>query len=209
MNARRQEFAEALAANAETFGVRLDETQIARLADYFELVEHWNERLHLTAPCAPREFAVRHILESLFATKHLPTDAMLIDVGSGAGLPAIPCLIARDDLRAVLVEASTKKSVFIGEALRALDLRDRARVVNARFEETDAPAAQAVTCRALERFTEMLPTLVAWSPHDATLLLFGGETLRAGIDALALAYEEILLPGSERRYLFVVARRAT
>ena len=205
MNARRQEFTDALNAEGAEFGVQLDDTQIAGLADYFELVEHWNARLHLVAPCPPREFAVRHVLESLAAINFLPTGATVIDVGSGAGLPVIPCLLARDDLRAVLFEASTKKSVFLGEALRALELRERARIVNARFEETDAPDAQALTCRALERFTEMLPRLFAWSPPSATLLLFGGQTLRTAIEALTPSCAEHLMPGSERRYLFIVA----
>ncbi|MDT7604187.1 MAG: rRNA (guanine527-N7)-methyltransferase [Acidobacteriota bacterium] len=209
MTPRRQEFADALDEHGERFDVRLSRAQIARLADYFELVERWNARLHLVAPCAPAEFATRHVLESLVALKHLPPDASVLDVGSGAGLPIIPCLVARDDLRAVLIEASAKKSVFLNEALRALGLRDVARVINMRFEETDAPDAQAVTCRALERFTEMLPVLVAWSPPDAMLLLCGGHSLRASIDTLSLPCEETLMPGSERRYLFVVARPQT
>jgi 16S rRNA (guanine527-N7)-methyltransferase len=209
MRTRRQEFAESLGAHGAEFGARLDDATIARLADYFELVERWNARLHLVAPCPPREFVLRHVVESLVALKHLPTDATLIDVGSGAGLPSIPCLVARDDLRAVIFEASSKKSVFLNEALRALGLRDRARVVNARFEKAVAPDAQAVTCRALEKFAETLPVLFAWSPHGATLLLFGGEAIRSAVEALAQPYEETLLPGSERRYLFVVTRTAT
>jgi 16S rRNA (guanine(527)-N(7))-methyltransferase RsmG len=209
MDARRQEFADALDEHGGQFGVHLNRAQIAGLADYFELVERWNTRLHLVAPCAPSEFAARHMLESLVALEHLPNGATFLDVGSGAGLPSIPCLVARDDLRAVLFEASSKKSVFLNEALRALGLRDRAQVVNARFEKTVAPDAQAVACRALEKFTETLPTLFKWSPPAATMLLFGGQSIRPAVEALAQSYDETLLPGSERRYLFVVTRGAT
>lgn len=206
MTDRRREFIGALAAHGGSFGVRLGDDVRARLADYFELVERWNARLHLVAPCAPREFAVRHVLESLFALAYIPRAAHIVDVGTGAGLPAIPCLVAREDLRATLVEASTKKAVFLREAISALGLRDAARVVNARFEETDAPGAEIVTCRALERFIEMLPRLVAWSPTRATLLLFGGATLREEIEREALPFETVLIPESERRFLFIVRR---
>jgi 16S rRNA (guanine527-N7)-methyltransferase len=204
MTARRREFLDALEAHRSQFGVRLDAETRARLADYFELVERWNPRLHLVAPCSPTEFAVRHVLESLFALEHLPRGASVIDVGSGAGLPIIPCLVARDDLRATLFEASTKKSIFLREAIAALELRDVARVVNSRFEDADAPDAGALTCRALERFSEMLPRLFAWSPKRARLLFFGGASLRETIGRAGRAYESILIPESEQRFLFIV-----
>ncbi len=130
----------------------------------------------------------------------------MIDVGSGAGLPVIPCLVARDDLRATLFEANAKKSVFLREAINSLGLRDRAGVVNSRFEDADAPDAEALTCRALERFAETLPRLASWSPPSATLLLFGGESLRESIARAGLSFEVVHIPLSERRSLFVAKR---
>ncbi|MDT7542653.1 MAG: rRNA (guanine527-N7)-methyltransferase [Acidobacteriota bacterium] len=206
MTDRRREFYSALEAHGSQFGVRLEEATRVRLADYFELVEHWNPRLHLVAPCSPNEFAVRHVLESLFALEHLPQSANVIDVGSGAGLPIVPCLVARGGLRATLFEASTKKSIFLREAIAALKLRDVARVVNSRFENADAPDAGALTCRALERFSEMLPRLFEWSPKRARLLLFGGASVREEIERAALSYEAFQIPLSERRFLFIAQR---
>ncbi len=198
------QFARALAEHAPAYAVRLAPAAVARLAAYYELVNKWNARLHLVAPCAPAEFATRHVLESLVALRFMTTDARVVDVGSGGGLPIIPCLAARDDLRATLVEAATRKAVFLREALSRLQLRDRAEVLAARFEQTTAPPAEFVTCRALERFAEMLPRLVAWSPRATTLLLFGGPVLREKIAELRLSYAAELLPASEQRFLFVV-----
>jgi len=200
----RGEFDKALAERAGRFGVELGEGARARLGDYFELVAAWNPRLHLVAPCAPEEFAERHVLESLTALPFIPAGAAVLDVGSGAGLPAIPCLVARPDLRAVLVEASRKKSVFLREALSRLGLPGRARVVAERFEKVEPPEADRLTCRAIERFTEILPALVAWSAHVPTLLLFGGESLRERLELEGLSFESALVPESERRFLFVV-----
>src|SRR5207302_11427787 len=112
----------------------------------------------------------------------------------------------RTDLRATLVEAATKKAVFLREALSRLELRERAQVIAQRFEQTTAPAADFITCRALERFTEMLPRLIGWSPPTSTLLLFGGPTLREKLEQLALAYDAVQLPATERRILFRIAR---
>lgn len=200
------EFQRALQTHAAQYGVRLDEETTKRLSEYYLQVNLWNARLHLVAPCSPAEFATRHILESLFALKYLPENARVADVGSGAGLPLIPCLIARPDLRATLIEASTKKSIFLREALRRVIPLSDTIVVNQRFETIAAPEVGFVTCRALERFTEKFRELVVWSPPGTTLLFFGGPSLGERIEAEKLSFSRAQLPESERRYLFIIER---
>jgi len=200
------EFAGALEEYAPRYGVRLGGQTIARLREYYEQVTAWNARLHLVAPCRPAEFATRHVLESLLALAHIAAGAHVIDVGSGAGLPAIPCLIARPDLSATLIEASPKKAVFLREALRRVGAHERTKVIAERFEKTRAPDAAYVTCRALDRFTELLPRLVEWSPPRSTLLLFGGDSLREQLEKAGLSYRTRRIPESERRALFIVER---
>lgn len=178
-----------------------------RLCEYYEQVNAWNARLHLVAPCSPAEFATRHVLESLFAVNYLAADARVADVGSGAGLPIIPCLIMRSDLHATLVEASTKKSVFLRETLRRLVPDSHAVVVNKRFEATETPPVEFVTCRALDRFTEKFRELIEWSPAASTLLLFGGPSLREQIEAAKLSSSSVRLPETEQRFLFIVQPR--
>src|SRR5918911_2201890 len=163
------EFSSALEEHALLFGIRLSQQTSARLRDYYEQVISWNARLHLVAPCAPAEFATRHVLESLLALPYLPEGARVVDVGSGAGLPVIPCLIVRPDLRATLIEASQKKAVFLREALRSVEAHSRAKIIAERFEETPEPEADALTCRALDRFTELFPKLFEWSSGVKTL----------------------------------------
>jgi len=193
MQSELQRFEQSLRANGQAFGVELSDDALARLGTYYSLLTRWNDRLHLVAPCAPEEFATRHVLESLILLEHLPPGATIADVGSGGGLPIIPCLIARPDLKATLVESSQKKAVFLREALSAVERK--ATVIARRFEEIEAPRVDFVTCRALDRFIRQIPLLKAWAPKGATLLLFGGETL--------LRAERYLIPGSEKRYLFV------
>jgi 16S rRNA (guanine527-N7)-methyltransferase len=202
------EFAHELAVQAPRYDVQLAPTVLARLTAYFQLTDSWNARLHLVAPTTPAKFATRHVLESLVALRFISEHAHVVDVGSGAGLPVIPCLVVRTDLRATLIEAATKKTIFLREALSRLELRERAQVRAGRFEQMRAPGADFVTCRALERFTKMLPRLVGWSPPASTLLLFGGPTLREKIEQLALAYDAVPMPETEQRFLFRIKRDA-
>jgi 16S rRNA (guanine527-N7)-methyltransferase len=198
------QFTSALEEYAPRSDVRLDAQSIAHLQDYYELLMFWNTRLHLVAPCSPEEFATRHVLESLMALPHISKTARVVDVGSGGGLPIIPCLIARPDIRATLIESSQKKAIFLREALRKVEAQVRAEILVGRFEKLPAPEADYVTCRALERMTEMFWTLLRWSPPASTSLLFGGEMLRDQIEKFTPNYQIIRLPESERRFLFVI-----
>ena len=196
----------ALEAAGPRFGLSLGAEALSGFAEYFRTLSAWNARLHLVAPCSPTEFATRHVLESLLALPHLPAGAEFFDVGSGGGLPALPCLIARADLRAHLVESSQKKAVFLREALRRVGCGDRAEVTAARFEGVAPPASEALTCRAIERFTQVLPQLLRWASGVRTLLLFGGPALREELERSSVHFEAVRIPDSERRYLFVARR---
>ncbi len=138
--------------------------------------------------------------------KHLPLNASVVEVGAGGGLPIIPCLVARPDLTATLIEASQKKAVFLREALSRTETSNRATVIAERFEDAAAPRAEFVTCRALERFEEMLSHLLDWAPAPATLLLFGGQRLERKIEALGFVAAAELAPRSKARFLFVVKK---
>jgi 16S rRNA (guanine527-N7)-methyltransferase len=200
----KQRFKLALQKHASDFAVQLALDEVDRLGRYYELLQKWNPRLHLVAPCSPEEFATRHVLESLLLLPHLTQGAKVTDVGSGGGLPLLPCLIVRGDLNGTLIESSRTKGVFLREACRRLP--NAPQLIVKRFEETAAPAADFVTCRALERFQEMLPKLVEWAPPSSTLLLFVGTELREKIEGLLPKADTRLIPGSEKRSL-VIARR--
>jgi 16S rRNA (guanine527-N7)-methyltransferase len=196
-----KEFRITLETEAANYGVELSPATLDRLVTYYELLNEWNPRLHLVAPTSAREFATRHVLESLLLLNHLPRHARVADIGSGAGLPIIPCLIARPDICAVLIESSKKKAVFLHEALVKTGTSVLATVIADRFENVDAPEVGFVTCRALERFEEMMPQLVKWAPDDAVFLFFGGDGLRGSMEGLEFTAQ--LIPNSKKRFLYV------
>jgi len=200
------QFTFTLEHNAQDFGVELTAPAIDRLQSYYELILKWNDRLHLVGPCSPEEFATRHVLESLLLPPHLPPNAAVADIGAGAGLPIVPCLIARPDIRATLVESSQKKAVFLREALRTISAPETVQVAAVRFEEIAAPAVEFITSRALDRFTEMLPRLVDWAPPKSTFLIYGGEVLSEKLHSLLRESQAERIPRSDRRFL-IVARK--
>lgn len=207
-SSQADEFASALEKHAPLYDVQLSAPAITHLREYYELVIAWNARLHLVAPCSPAEFATRHVLESLLALPYLSEGARVVDVGSGAGLPIIPCLIVRPRLRVTLIDSSQKKAIFLREALQHVGAHAAAKIIAGRFEKTPPPEADYITCRALDRFLEMFPKLIEWSPPTSTLLLFGGESLREQLERVSLVYKAVRVPQSERRFLFIVKHRS-
>ena len=183
--------------------MELDDDRIRKLTAYYELLRKWNPSLHLVAPCSPEEFATRHVLESLMLLRHLPIDANVVDIGSGGGLPIVPCLLVRDDLHATLIESSAKKAVFLREALRNIRASGGARIVIERFEKVAVPEAGFVTSRALEKFAEAIPIIIKWAPPGAVFLLFGGEKLRAEIETRLKSVVVERLPKSKARFLII------
>ena len=200
----RQRFEQALIANMGSFDVQLSDETVTQLGAYYSLLTKWNDRLHLVAPCAAEEFATRHVLESLLLLRHLPQGAKIADIGSGAGLPIIPCLIARPDLEATLIESSQKKAVFLREALNTVSRP--ATVIARPFEDIDPPDVAFITCRALDQFIEKVlnfDRLVSRQEAHCFCLVVG----------LCDRNYQIRIPGlsdstSTKRFLFVVSRSA-
>jgi 16S rRNA (guanine527-N7)-methyltransferase len=174
---------------------------IVSLERYYTLVMAWTGTLHLVAPCSPQEFATRHVLESLLLLKHLPSRAMVVDLGSGAGLPIVPCLLVRADLRSILIESSQKKAVFLKQAVRLIPNPGRAQIELGRFEQMPAPATDFVTCRALDRFGDQLPKILEWPPSGTTFLLYVGAELRKKLESRLTGVSTELIPMSDRRFL--------
>ena len=205
MNDLQRQFIRAFETNQETFGVALSTEKIFNLAGYYELIEKHNAHLHLVAPSDTETFVTRHILESLYAEKFLPKNAKFADLGTGAGLPAVPLLIARKDLRGVLVESKLKKAKFLEEVLAECKLQDRTEIFDRQFEELPKPDVSYILCRALNKFIQKLPKILKWS-GKCNLLFFGGNALRDELEKNGVKFETKLLPLSEQRFLFIAER---
>lgn len=197
----RNRFLKGLFENQNAFGLDVG-NDAETLADYYEFVLEHNSLLHLVGPCSPEEFAIRHILESLMLLEHLPEGGKFVDVGAGAGLPSIPCLIVRKDLKAVLIESKEKKALFLTAAGDRLGIADRITIVNRQFEEADPSDCGYVTCRAMDKFTQKLPRLIKWC-GTRRWLFFGGNNLGAELEKIGARSKEGLLPLSKQRFLFV------
>ena len=146
------------------------------LLAYLELLALWNRKINLTSLEDPDAAIDRLILEPLIAAKHVPPEAAVIDIGSGGGSPAIPLKLAVPKLRLWMVESKVRKSAFLREAIRQLDLRETF-VETRRYEEmlslpTMHESMDVVTIRAVRVETATLLGVQAFLKQDGQVLLF-------------------------------------
>lgn len=126
---------ELLKNKATEFGVNLDEKALERFDLYAKLLVEWNEKINLTAITDPDGIVLKHFVDSLsvFSAINIPEGAKSIDVGTGAGFPGIPMLIARPDLKITLLDSTNKRLNVIRDILEKLDLQ--CEVLHTRAEE--------------------------------------------------------------------------
>jgi 16S rRNA (guanine527-N7)-methyltransferase len=108
--------------------------QIHAFLTYLSELRKWNRAYSLTALKTDEDIIVRHFLDSVLYLRAIPSNALKIaDVGTGAGFPGLPIKIISPQREITLIEASRKKTSFLRNIIRILNLQS-IRVVNERIE---------------------------------------------------------------------------
>ncbi len=149
-------FRKILFSDAKSFGIELNEVQLDRFEIFYKLVTEWNEKINLTAITGEKDFAVKHIIDSLscWEEKKFLSAKKIIDVGTGAGFPGLPLKIFKPELEIVLLDSLSKRVEFLKKVVAELNLQnvtcvhgraeDFARQKNFR-EQFDAAFTRAVS----------------------------------------------------------------
>lgn len=143
----------------------------------------------------PREVSrlwERHLLNSASVVPYLPSEGVVVDLGSGAGLPGVVVAAMVPTVEVVLLEPMERRTAWLTEVVERLEIPN-ATVRRARAQEALDLQADAVVTRAVAS----LEKLFAWAlplvrPGGQLIALKGG---RAGeeIDAARRAAQRAKL----------------
>jgi 16S rRNA (guanine527-N7)-methyltransferase len=143
-------------------GLTLAPEQHERLSRYIDLLIEANRRMNLTRIADRAAAEVQHVGDGLTVLPFLPAGPhRLVDVGSGGGVPGLVIAIARPDAEVILLEATQKKTVFLGETAAALGL-ENVRVVAGRAESAGRGSLRESCDVAVARAVGALDFLVEW-----------------------------------------------
>ena len=124
-----------LLSDAEKLGISLTDEQLRLFEKLAELLVEQNKTMNLTAITDPDGIAVKHFADSISALSayDFARNAKVLDVGTGAGFPSIPLLIARPDLEMTMIDSTAKKLKYVASTVETLGLT--AEVLHTRAEE--------------------------------------------------------------------------
>ena len=152
------DYPELLDRQMSAWGLNLGGTERELLSDYASLLASY-EQSNVIGTKDPNSILLHHILDSLscFLFEPLYRARQLADVGSGGGLPGIPILIAKPDIKTTLIDSTGKKCRFLKKAAEIL-APGRALIANARVEDLAHTSAHrgtydVATTRAVARLS--------------------------------------------------------
>lgn len=133
------------------YNINLNDFQIEQFEKYFSMLIETNKVMNLTAITEEDDVAVKHFLDSALPEKFFTQNATIIDIGSGAGFPALPLKIVRPDLKITMVDSLNKRIGFLNDVIEKLNI-EGANAVHSRAEDFaknnrekfDAAVARAV-----------------------------------------------------------------
>jgi len=121
----------------------------------------WNRRMNLTGLSSTQRIFDELVADSLLPLGYFPDTGTCLDVGSGAGFPAVPLAICRPGIEFFLMEPNLKKGSFLKQIIRLCGLK-RTEVIRGRIEKPSKPLpfqkVDIITSRAMAP----LPKLIGW-----------------------------------------------
>lgn len=149
----------------------------AHLVDaYVEALERTNRSVNLVSRASVDSIRSHHVAHSLtLALKRIPSGSVVVDWGTGGGLPGIPLAICFPDIEVVAVDSIGKKTRALEGIIREIGL-DNATVWNGRAEEWDGKAHYAVS-----RATAGLDRLWSWTRRVLVGTESGDGEWRSGL----------------------------
>lgn len=188
------DFQRRLTAACRQLALPLDDAQADRLLRYVEQLQRWNRTYNLTAIRDAGQMLVQHVFDSLAVVNPLArvlaphANAVMMDVGSGGGLPGVVLAALQPGWQVTCVDAVDKKMSFVRQMSGALGLPNlHAR--HARVETLEPAGCDIVISRAFASLADFarlagphvgaqgrLVAMKGKIPHDEIDMLRGQGT---------------------------------
>lgn len=139
---------------------------------YFNMLIETNKVLNLTAITEENEVILKHFLDSILPMEKFAKNSTVVDVGTGAGFPALPLKIMRSDLKFCLVDSLNKRINFLNNVINSLKL-ENIEAIHSRAEDF-AKKNREKFDYAIARAVAPLNTLVEYL---LPLVKVGGEAV--------------------------------
>lgn len=183
---------ELLISGANELGIPLTIEQVNSMFVYLTELKKWNEKMNLTAIRDEQDIIIKHVLDSLSHGKAFtPAPGLrLLDMGSGAGFPALPIKIAFPELSVSMVDSVKKKASFLRHIVRTLKLPST-NVFDVRTQELPNALHSTFDIVTARAFADMKAAIIAGLPF----LKPGGRMVLSRGPQELITHQEIIKVG--------------
>ncbi|QCR86675.1 16S rRNA (guanine(527)-N(7))-methyltransferase RsmG [Moraxella osloensis] len=131
----------------------LSDEQQLQLLYYLQQLLFWNKAYNLTAIKDDQQALIKHIFDSLSIVPFLPAGDLL-DIGTGAGLPAVMVAICQPQRAVTALDSNQKKIRFIKQVASELGLKNLTPIASR--IEAHAGTYQVITSRAFASLVDFV-----------------------------------------------------
>lgn len=153
--------------------IDLPEEFFGKIEQFASILLEWN-RVHNLSGATSVEAVMEQVYDSLYPLSFLEPFDSVLDVGSGAGFPAIPLAAARPQSAFTLVEPTKKRVAFLNWVKIKLGLKN-VTIIDKRIEELDPAVYSLITSKAVMSADRLFTLVSPMMDASSTLLLYKGR----------------------------------
>ncbi|MGQ9505658.1 MAG: 16S rRNA (guanine(527)-N(7))-methyltransferase RsmG [Thermogutta sp.] len=155
--------------------IALEPEQVQLLDRYCRLRWQWNQRMNMTRHNTFDQFVARDVIDSLSFARCLQPDEVILDVGTGSGVPGVILFILRPDLQVFVSETVAKRARAVADIVSQLGLKIPVFIGRAeKYLEVGGWQFHSLVIRAVAPLSHLLRWFVPhWESFDRMLVLKG------------------------------------
>ncbi len=167
-------------------GLPMTEEAAKKLDLFADYLITENEKYNLTAIKTPEAIMLRHFCDSVTPIPYIQDGAKLLDIGSGAGFPAVPIAVCHESVSVTALDATAKKANFINGAANSLGLSNLT-AISGRAEELALDAKynekfDFVTARAVSALRILCELSAQYLKVGGHLIALKGERAQTELE---------------------------
>lgn len=165
--------------------------------EFYELLVKGNEKTDLTTIIEREDVDIKHFLDSMTAFKipEFRKEITLIDIGTGAGFPAIPLKLVNPNLKITLLDGLNKRLIFLEEVIKEMNL-ENIRTLHSRGEiagrdKNHREKYDIAVSRAVSRLNKLVELSLPLVKVGGIFLAMKGVDLKEELEEAQKAMEEL------------------
>jgi 16S rRNA (guanine527-N7)-methyltransferase len=168
---------------------------------FINLLLEWNSIHNLTG-AKTKEDIRENIEDSIYPFKYIDMPNRVLDIGSGAGFPALILAIAYPNINFTLCEPRNKRASFLRFVSIELEL-DNIIVIKKRVENFRSKPFELITSRAVSDTKILLDITKHLRDKTTRYLLYKGNRVKSEIEPLRDTIDFDIISRYKRNYLYI------